>query len=83
MSGWCDALGLEQPIARRDRPGVSRELAEHRASTLSDLRYRLVFDIPDSRADPIRGCVTASFNVGEPGPIVSDFAQSAEMIGAV
>ena len=64
-------------------PGVSRELAEHRASTLSDLRYRLVFNIPDSRADPIRGRVTASFNVGEPGPIVFDFAQSAEMVGAV
>lgn len=64
-------------------PGVSRELAEHRASTLSDLRYRLVFNIPDSRADPIRGRVTASFNVGKPGPIVFDFAQSAEMVGAV
>jgi aminopeptidase N len=42
-------------------PGVSLQLAEHRKSVLSDIRYRLHFDIPSDRADVIGGSLELSF----------------------
>ena len=64
-------------------PGVSRDLADHRGSRVSDLRYVLSFAIPSERSDPVHGRVTASFTISEAGPVVFDFAQPAEHVGAV
>lgn len=41
--------------------GVSKELADLRSSTLSDIRYDLSFDIPAERDSLVSGCVTVSF----------------------
>ena len=64
-------------------PGVSRDLADHRWSRVSDLRYVLSFAIPSERSDPVHGRVTASFTISQSGPVVLDFAQPAEHVGAV
>ena len=41
--------------------GVSIELARHRKQTISDLNYRLYFDIPKERSSAITGQITLSF----------------------
>ena len=64
-------------------PGVSRSLADHRASTVADLRYALRFVIPTERSSPIQGTVTASFSLSESGPLVFDFSQPADHVDAV
>ena len=43
--------------------GVSRELAEDRKAVLSDITYRLHFDIPSSPSDPIEGKAVISFDL--------------------
>ena len=86
----CTLTGCQEgSVWRRDEAlveissGVSRQLADHRAARFSDLRYRLSFAIPAERSDPIHGQLTASFAVSQPGPVVFDFAQPAEHVGAV
>jgi aminopeptidase N len=54
-------------------PGVSKSLAEWRKATLSDVRYDLHFNIPDSDVDIITGEVTIRTNMEEPVPMVVDF----------
>ena len=56
--------------------GVSRELAQDRASRITDLAYDLSLEIPELRSDPIRGVVTANFNLNPADrPLVLDFRQ--------
>ena len=64
-------------------PGVARDLADHRASRVSDLHYELSFVIPAERSDPVQGQVTASFTLSESGPVAFDFAQPAEHVDRV
>lgn len=77
------AVGTPTSLPVDVAPGVSRELADHRAATISDLRYRLAFRIPVARSEPIRGHLIASFTVAQPGAVVLDFAQPAEAVGGV
>jgi hypothetical protein len=37
------------------QPGVSSQLATHRAKIVSDIRYSLSFDIPSNRKDAVKG----------------------------
>ncbi len=65
-------------------PGVSWSLAEHRAETISDLRYHLTFDIPEARNEPVRGHEIVSFTLAEAGdPVVLDFVDPASNVIAV
>ena len=62
-------------------PGVSWELARHRARTLSDVRYEVAFFIPEALDDPIRGQETIRFHLSESGqPLVVDFNQPADKV---
>ncbi|HYW10821.1 MAG TPA: hypothetical protein VE871_02665, partial [Longimicrobium sp.] len=54
------------------QPGVSLELARHRASTLSDVRYLLELDVTAEDSAP--GRVTATFQRADAaGDLVLDF----------
>jgi len=56
--------------------GVSRELARERARRITDLSYDVSLEIPELRSDPIRGVVTAIFNLNPADrPLVLDFRQ--------
>lgn len=63
--------------------GVERSLADQRKATISDLRYRLNFDIPEDRRSPITGQVAVSFTLAGKQEVVLDFKQSASGVKAV
>ncbi|HEX9165325.1 MAG TPA: M1 family aminopeptidase [Gemmatimonadales bacterium] len=52
-------------------PGVSRQLAEHRARTISEVRYDLALDV--TPLDSALGQVTVRFRRTGPGDLVVDF----------
>jgi aminopeptidase N len=65
-------------------PGVPWPVAEHRARTVSDVRYSIFFDIPAELSERIRGREIVSFTLAEATePLVLDFAQSEESVIAV
>jgi aminopeptidase N len=64
--------------------GIPLALAEDRAARVSDLEYRLSLRVPAARAEPVRGQLTASFNLSQPGrPLAFDFSQPPERLLAV
>ena len=68
LVGGCGETNFE--IA----PGVPWDLAEHRVQTISEIQYRLQFDIPDSMDEPINGRVVVSFTLSDISkPVVLDF----------
>ena len=70
-----------EEAAPEPSPGVSWELARHRARKISDVRYDLAFSIPEALDDPIRGQETIRFHLSEPGkPLVVDFNQPADKV---
>jgi aminopeptidase N len=65
-------------------PGVSLELAEYRKSVLSDIRYRLHFNIPEEQADPIGGSLILTFSISETRqPLQIDFRAPSENLISV
>ena len=65
-------------------PGISLALAEHRAHSISDVRYDLDLSIPENRTEPIRGTVTIRLRLRDPAdPLILDFRQPRERILAV
>ena len=80
---WVPAPG-DRPVEPDLSPGVSWELARHRAGTISDLRYDLRLSIPEQRTEPIQGRVRIRLRLSEAeSPLVLDFRQPADRIGAV
>jgi aminopeptidase N len=59
--------------AQLTAPGVSEELARHRAATISGLTYDLFFRIPASADSAITGAATLRFDRTGTGPLVLDF----------
>ena len=56
-------------------PGIPRTLAEDRAQRISDLRYDLLFVVPDSQTERLRGTVSIRFRLSDPSrPLTLDFA---------
>ncbi len=64
----------DRPTPGAPPPGVPRELATSRARYLSDVRYELRFEVPASRAEPIRGEARIRFGWTGRGRLVLDFA---------
>ena len=62
MSLFFSACGSAVPNLPVE-PGVSRTLAEYRKSNISNLAYRLSFDIPESRTEPIPGVNLINFDL--------------------
>lgn len=67
MSSAPGASTLDSLMA----PGVSRELAQHRAAQLGDVRYDLALDL--TARDSARGEVTIRFERRRPGDVILDF----------
>ncbi|MGK7311121.1 MAG: M1 family metallopeptidase [Candidatus Longimicrobiales bacterium M2_2A_002] len=68
------AAEVEDPTA-----GISRELARHRARTLSEVAYDIAFRIPAARDSTVTGDVTVSFVKADSRPLVLDFAEPADV----
>jgi aminopeptidase N len=60
-------------------PGVSRALATHRATTLSDVAYEVSFDIPSDVDEAIRGTVSVQVRRSGDGPLILDFADPSQV----
>jgi aminopeptidase N len=64
-------------------PGISLELAEHRAAAIRNLRYELAFDIPEAVSEPVRGRERLRFELSAPMDVVLDFAVPADRLQSV
>ena len=62
--------------------GVSKELAELREKQISNIKYSVFFEIPDSTHQVIKGKVTIEFNFSklEKFPLIIDFQNSRDKI---
>jgi aminopeptidase N len=70
--------GIAAPaVAQITGPGVSIELARHRAATITDVRYDLDFRIPARRDLPVVATLDLAFVRHDDGPVVLDFAAPA------
>ena len=79
-SSGCDRSGA----ASAPEPGVARELAESRARAISDLRYRVRFEVPAERDSAVVGVVVATFDwKGAGQDLVLDFRAPAAHVGIV
>jgi len=64
--------------------GVSRQLAQERASILSDVLYDFTFSIPEGSSQPIPASVTSTFTLRNADTsLVLDFRQPREQVLAV
>ena len=63
--------------------GVSIELAQDRAETISNVHYDLNFSIPSDVSEPVRGIAGVSFILTQAGNVVFDFAQSQNHVLSV
>jgi aminopeptidase N len=53
--------------------GVSKELADSRTANISQVQYRLTFNIPADRRQPVTGTAVITFNLQERSDVVLDF----------
>ena len=63
--------------------GISWELAQHRKSSISNLRYNLSFSIPENNERAIEAIDTLSFDLSEPMDVIIDFNESADKVHRV
>lgn len=64
--------------------GVSIELAQHRARTISAIRYRLSFHIPQDVGEEVEGSVVISFELADAGTALQlDFREAGDKISSV
>ncbi len=80
------ALVAMMVVAAADQPigsGVSEALARERADHLRDVRYDLVFTIPENRQTPVTGRATIRVRLGEPRRLVFDFEQPRDHVQSV
>lgn len=63
--------------------GISWELAQHRKSSISNLRYNLSFSIPENNEKAIEAIDTLSFDLSEPMDVIIDFNESADKVHRV
>jgi aminopeptidase N len=74
---WAPAVAQE--ARELAAPGISAPLAQHRARTLSDIRYDLAFRVPARRVAPVEGTLELRFRMSQPGPLVLDFADPSRV----
>jgi aminopeptidase N len=72
------AAPLSQSMVSNDSPigpGIPRSLAEDRARRIADLRYQLLFVVPESQTERVRGTVWIRFQLSDASrPLTLDFA---------
>ncbi|MEM7502882.1 MAG: M1 family aminopeptidase [Pseudomonadota bacterium] len=79
--------GCGQPAVDMElavEPGVSLELAEHRAAIVSDINYRLILRIPEDRNADVDGFIEIEFSlVATKKPLQLDFREATEHLLSV
>ncbi|MQA91213.1 MAG: hypothetical protein GEU90_13435 [Gemmatimonas sp.] len=84
----CSALlagCVRDPPPDLASPGISLELARHRAATVADLRYEIDLSVPEERLEPLIGTVTLRFRWNDPArlPFVVDMQEPQDRIDEV
>lgn len=65
-------------------PGVSLELAQHRAGLISDINYRLSLEIPENQDTDVEGSITISFALADTHEALQlDFREDADHLRSV
>jgi aminopeptidase N len=65
-------------------PGIPLSVATHRAQSISNLSYELLFSVPATPAEPISGHATIRFSTKDVSrPLVLDFNPGADYLKAV
>jgi len=65
-------------------PGISAALAQHRAKTLSEVRYDLFFDIPLAQNEAIPATLELSFTLSDNrSPLILDFRTDSVQIAGI
>lgn len=63
-------------------PGIARELAQMRKGSISNLKYKIHFNIPESKKELVNGDITIDFNLDKnkyTGKMVLDFKPDASL----
>lgn len=60
--------------------GVSYELAQHRKSTINNLKYDITFHIPENTTENIAAEETISFTLSNQDSVIIDFRETADKI---
>lgn len=61
-------------------PGVSRELAQFRSKEYLDVKYKLSFDIPNNKKEPVTGEAHIFWSQGSKLPLVIDFRGDSSQV---
>ena len=87
VPGLCVLVIILFSLVSCDRPkpavveGVSIELAKHRAARISNIRYRLRFDIPEAINVDIRGFVAITFELADvASELQIDFREAGDKV---
>lgn len=64
-------------------PGVSHELAQFRSEQYADVKYKLSFDIPANKSEPVTGEAHICWTQGSKLPLVVDFRGNASQVYAL
>lgn len=77
----CDPV-IPEPFGAE---GIPWEVAEHRARTITDLRYAYALTVPREREMPVEGSVLIRFEWSDPEsfPVVLDFLHPEERVRSV
>ena len=79
--GWiAAALLLAACSGSPIEEGVSRSLAKERAAHIRDVRYHLMFRIPEAKAEPVEGTETLTFTLDGRRDVLLDFREGTESI---
>ncbi len=71
-------------VSNDPKPGVSLELAEYRADVISDLNYKLFFNIPSDNAEPISATSTTIFTLSSVNKdLFMDFKAPKDFISSI
>ena len=77
----CDMNDEQLTLLRQ--PGVSHELAVFRSENFLNVKYKLDFNIPKDKKDPVTGEVVISWLQGGKHPLVIDFRGDSTQIYSV
>jgi aminopeptidase N len=82
--GLLAGCSSPDPVVMVPEPGVSQQLAQSRALTITDVSYDLHFRIPESQSQPVSGRVAISLTLlNSDAPLVIDFRAPADHIHQV
>ncbi|MEL6560776.1 MAG: M1 family aminopeptidase [Bacteroidota bacterium] len=81
ISTACEQQQTELTIVEK---GVSLQLATERKQKISDVVYKLFFEIPEDKAEPIPATLSLSFKLSDSSqPLVLDFKEKKENLNSI